>query len=60
MTLDQVQEALKDRRIKMVSEATGLHPNTLAKLRDGRNTNPTYEVMVKLSEYLGGKSDVEK
>ena len=57
LTLDQLREALQDRRVKIVSEATGLHPNTVAAIRDGRNTNPTYEVMVKLSEYLEGRQD---
>lgn len=54
MTLDQIREALKDRRPLMVAQATGLHPNTVMRIRDGQNTNPSYEVVAALSKYLQG------
>ena len=55
MTLDQIRDALKDRRPAMVAQSTGLHVNTVMRIRDGMNTNPTYEVAAALSDYLQGK-----
>ena len=52
MTLDQIRDALKDRRPAMVAQSTGLHVNTVMRIRDGMNTNPTYEVVAALSKYL--------
>lgn len=52
MTLEQIQTALQDRRPKLVAEKTGLHTNTIVKVRDGKNTNPTHRVLTALSEYL--------
>lgn len=55
MTLDQIRDALKDRRPAMVAQSTGLHVNTVMRIRDGMNTNPSYEVVSALSDYLQGK-----
>ena len=55
MTLDQIRDALKDRRPAMVAQSTGLHVNTVMRIRDGMNKNPTYEVVAALSKYLQGK-----
>ena len=55
MTLDQIRDALKDRRPAMVAQSTGMHVNTVMRIRDGMNTNPTYEVVAALSDYLQGK-----
>ena len=55
MTLQQIRDALKDRRPAMVSQVTGLHVNTIMRIRDGLNTNPSYEVIVALSNYLQGR-----
>lgn len=55
MTLDQIRDALKDRRPAMVAQSTGLHVNTVMRIRDGMNMNPTYEVVAALSKYLQGK-----
>ena len=52
LTLEQIKEALRDRRPKMVAEATGLHPNTVRDVRDNPKANPTYSVMLALSTYL--------
>ncbi len=55
LTLEQIQEALKDRRPSMVADATGLHLNTVIGVRDNQNANPTYKVLKALSDYLTGK-----
>ena len=60
LTLEYIKNALQDRRPGMVAEATGLHPNTITAIRDGKNTNPTYQVLEALSDYLGGGESSEK
>ena len=52
LTLDQIKEQLQDRKLDVVSRAAGVHRNTLAAIRDGKNENPTYTVIRKLSEYF--------
>ena len=49
-----IRKMLKDRRLSIVSAATGLHVNTIAKVRDG-SPAPTYYVLRKLSDYLDGR-----
>ena len=55
MTLEQVRLALEDRRIVLVSRATGLHYNTIKDVRDGISLNPRHKTVQKLSAYLEGK-----
>ena len=55
MLLEDIQEALKDRKIKMVAEATGLHYNTVRQLASSPDANPTYKVVKALSDYLERK-----
>lgn len=52
LNLDQIKAKLADRRLSVVSEATGLHPNTIAKIREGKIDNPTYYALSRLSDYL--------
>jgi hypothetical protein len=52
LTLDQIREALRDRRLAKVAEATGLHYNTIREIRDNPDANPTYKVIRALSDYL--------
>lgn len=55
MTLESIRKALNDRRLVMVAKATGLHYNTLRDIRDNPATNPTYQTMKALSDYLEAK-----
>ena len=57
MTLEEIQRALRDRRINIVAEETGLHYNTIRNIRDGKNTNPTYFVVSALTNYLKEEKD---
>lgn len=57
MTLEQIRDALLDRRIDMVAEATGLHYNTVRDVRSNTNANPSYRVIKALSDYFEGKED---
>lgn len=52
MTPQQVQTALRDRNLRIVAEETGLHYNTVASIGRGDTSNPSWETMRKLSEYL--------
>lgn len=54
MTLDEIKAALQDRRLNKIAEATGLHRATVARVRDGRITNPDYDTVKKLTDYLLG------
>jgi hypothetical protein len=54
MTIEAIRLALQDRRISMVSAATGLHYNTIKAVRDNEDANPSYKVLKALSDYLEG------
>jgi hypothetical protein len=54
LTIEQIRLALRDRRISMVSAATGLHYNTIKTVRDNDDANPSYKVLKALSDYLEG------
>ena len=54
MTIEAIRLALQDRRISMVSTATGLHYNTIKAVRDNEDANPSYKVIKALSDYLEG------
>lgn len=55
LTLDEIAVALRDRRMDIVAEATGLHRSTIARIKTGK-ANPTYDVMKALSDYLEGRA----
>lgn len=52
LTLIEIAEKLKDRRLSVVADATGLHYNTIKSVRDGANHRPSYETVKALSDYL--------
>jgi len=54
LTIEAIRLALRDRRISMVSAATGLHYNTIKAVRDNEDANPSYKVLKALSDYLEG------
>jgi hypothetical protein len=54
MTLEQIRVALADRRLTVVSKATGIHGNTLRNIRNNPAANPTHRVIKALSDYLSG------
>lgn len=56
-SLDFIRSALADRRPGIVSERTGLHVNTIADIRDGRNTNPKLKTLETLAAYLVGEGE---
>lgn len=54
LTLEQIRDLLKDRRVSMIAKETGIHFNTIRDIRDNDKANPTYRVITKLSEYFNG------
>jgi DNA-binding Xre family transcriptional regulator len=52
LTLEEIKNRLQDRRLDVVAEATGLHPNSVARIRDGKNTDPKHSTLAALSAYL--------
>lgn len=54
MTLEEVREALKDRRLIVVAAETNLSYPTIKAILDGR-TSPKYETVKLLSDYLQGR-----
>ncbi len=56
LSLDQIVLLLKDRRLSVVSEATGLSVKTIAAIRNGKETNPKYGTIALLSGYLNRAS----
>ena len=55
LTLPEIVASLQDRRPAMVAKGTGLTRPTIAFIRDGKNTNPSYDTLQKLSDYLEKK-----
>jgi len=52
LTLEQIRGQLQDRRLSVVSEKTGLHPNTLRDIRNNADCNPSHRVLAALSQYI--------
>ncbi len=52
LTPDEVKEKLRDRVPAIVAEGSGLHINTVYKLKKGESIDPSYETMVKISAYF--------
>ena len=59
LPLEDICRRLRGETITDVSEATGLHYNTVRFIRDGRQSNPTLRVMVALSRYFKEKDAKE-
>jgi transcriptional regulator with XRE-family HTH domain len=57
MKIERIRELLLDRRLAMVADATGIHYATIQAIRNGKVTNPSYETVRLLSEYLEDKND---
>jgi transcriptional regulator with XRE-family HTH domain len=52
LTLEEIQERLRYRRIGIVADTTGINRKTLWAIVSGRTKNPSYGVIRKLSDYL--------
>lgn len=52
VTLQDVRDALSDRRLTKVAEETGLKYQTVMEVANGKRENPTYETFMALVNYL--------
>lgn len=52
LTLQQIRNALADRNLKAVADATGLHYNTVRLIARGQIADPGYESVRRLVDYL--------
>ena len=59
MTADTIRKLLIDRSIKTVSDATGLHVNTIASVRDSDGL-PSYRTLEALSDYFEAQAELYK
>lgn len=55
--IEWIRAALLDRRPKIVSESTGLHVNTITRIRDGKEENPKIDTLNRLAIYLMGQGE---
>jgi len=52
LSLEVIRACLLDRNLRLVAKATGLHYNTLWKIRQGRAKRPSVDVVIRLTQYL--------
>ena len=52
LTPEEIEKKLQDRVVNVVAAETGLHPNAVRKIKDGRSKAPSYDLIKKLSDYL--------
>ena len=55
--IEWIRIALLDRRPKIVAEITGLHVNTITRIRDGKEGNPKIDTLNRLARYLIGEGE---
>ena len=58
-SINEIRAKLKDRRLTVVAEQTGLHYNTVWRIATGRNSDPSYGVVKRLAEYLELDGDIK-
>lgn len=52
MKLEQIRRVLKDRRLIVIAEATGISYGTLLAIRDNPDANPGVKTLTAIEEYL--------
>ena len=52
LTPEEIKERMKDRVVGIVAIATGLHVNTIRKLKNGTAVEPSFETIQKVSQYF--------
>lgn len=52
MTIEQIKKSLRDRRLIVVAESTGISYGTLLTIRDNPGANPSLKIMLALEEYF--------
>lgn len=52
LTLDEIRDKLDDRILKKVAKAVDLNYNTIRDIANGSQKNPSYAVVLKLTNYF--------
>lgn len=52
MTIEEIRRRLQDRRPGAIAKATGLTAITVARIRDGKYSDPKHSTIVLLSAYF--------
>jgi DNA-binding Xre family transcriptional regulator len=52
LKIDEIRERLRDRRLTVVADETGLAYDTVRRVAAGKFTNISYETVARLSDYL--------
>ena len=52
LTLDEIVQKLQDRHLPTVAKNTGINYRTVYNIKNGINTNPSYETVEKLYQYF--------
>jgi transcriptional regulator with XRE-family HTH domain len=52
MDVEKISEALKDRNLSRVADATGLHRNTLSRIKSGKSKWLSAGTLKILTDYL--------
>lgn len=52
MSIEEIREALKDRKLTEVAKRSGLKYHTVVEIANGNRPNPTYQTYMALVEYL--------
>jgi len=55
LSLDEIQERLKDRRLTVMSKEIGISYPTLLSIAQGKAKNPSYRIVQLICEYLDRK-----
>jgi len=55
--LEWIRMELADRRPCKVAEKTGLHANTVIRIRDGKEGNPKIDTLNRIALYLRGDGE---
>ncbi len=52
LSLEEIREKLKDRNLREISRRTGIGYGYLAAIANGTRSNPSYQVLKPLCDYL--------
>ena len=52
LSIDEIVEALKDKRLYVIARRTGLSYPTVKKLADGKKENYTLDTLKRISNYI--------
>lgn len=58
MSLEEIREAMQDRRLRVIATKTGISYPTLLTIRDDARANPRHDILKKLSDYFTGKGSI--